>query len=189
MPTSRLCGGASEMSRSPNQISPQSGRMKPASTINSVVLPEPEGPSSVMNSPLAISRPTLSRAFVRPYVLVTSRIEIGRAILVALFIGADNPCCHRAAWGQPALGQRTTGRRPRPVAWISVKALLLHEGIKALDHFVVVLGPPIQVHEEALADILRRVGELLGELLGDKAGLEGGEVGRRIVDKLGQACL
>ena len=62
MPTSRLCGGNSETSRSPKRTSPLSGRMKPASTMSSVVLPEPEGPSSVMNSPLAISRLTLSSA-------------------------------------------------------------------------------------------------------------------------------
>ena len=38
-------------SRSPKRMLPLSGRMKPASTISSVVLPEPEGPSSVRNSP------------------------------------------------------------------------------------------------------------------------------------------
>ncbi len=92
MPTSRLCGGVSETSRSPKRISPLSGRMKPASTISSVVLPEPEGPSRVMNSPLAISRLTLSSAGVRPYVLVTSRIEIGREMVAALFIAALFAC-------------------------------------------------------------------------------------------------
>jgi hypothetical protein len=40
--------------------------MKPASTMSSVVLPDPEGPSRVMNSPLAISRLTLSRAVKVP---------------------------------------------------------------------------------------------------------------------------
>ena len=53
-------------SRSPKRISPLSGRMKPASTISSVVLPDPDGPRRVMNSPLAISRLTLSSAAVRP---------------------------------------------------------------------------------------------------------------------------
>jgi len=34
--------------------------------MSSVVLPDPEGPSRVMNSPLAISRLTLSRAVKVP---------------------------------------------------------------------------------------------------------------------------
>ncbi len=44
MPTSRLCGARRMTSLSPNRMLPSSGRMKPASTIRSVVLPEPDGP-------------------------------------------------------------------------------------------------------------------------------------------------
>ena len=48
------------------QTLPASGPTKPASTMRSVVLPEPEGPSSVMNSPLLMSRLTLSSAVKTP---------------------------------------------------------------------------------------------------------------------------
>ena len=40
---------------------------------SSVVLPQPEGPSSAKNSPGSISRLTLSTATVEPQRLVTSR--------------------------------------------------------------------------------------------------------------------
>src|SRR5262245_10105711 len=151
MPTSRLCGGISETSRSPKRISPQSGRMKPASTIKSVVLPEPDGPSSVMNSPLAISRLTSSRALVRPYVLVTSRMEIGRAMLAALFIGANSHAAVRAAlvvnWPRGYGRQASTSARSLASP---LEALVLHKGVKALDHLVGVLDPPVHVEEKAL---------------------------------------
>ncbi|MNJ55963.1 hypothetical protein D3C77_514880 [compost metagenome] len=44
------------MERPANWISPAVGVSKPASIIRLVVLPEPEGPSKVRNSPLRISR-------------------------------------------------------------------------------------------------------------------------------------
>src|SRR5262245_28073813 len=182
MPTSRLCGGTRVTSRSPNRISPLLGRMNPASTISSVVLPDPDGPRRVMNSPLAISRLTLSSAAVRPNVLVTSRIEIGREI-VALFI--DTPTAAflamrggRASMTCPPGLQEAVGQR-----------LLLHERVEALHHLIRVLDPPIHAQQEALADVLRRVGELGCQLFGDQPGLEGGEVGWRIVDIAWQACL
>ena len=54
MPMSRLCGGSvDDLARRRSGCCPLSGLTKPASTMSSVVLPEPEGPSSVMNSPLA----------------------------------------------------------------------------------------------------------------------------------------
>src|SRR5215510_7367767 len=129
MPMSRLCGGTRVTSRSPKRISPLSGRMNPASTISSVVLPEPDGPSRVMNSPLAISRLTLSSAAVRPYVLVTSRIEIGREI-VGLFI--DAPSCAFLAMR----GGRTGMTCPPGLQEAVAERLLLHERVEPLHHLV-----------------------------------------------------
>ncbi len=51
MPMSRLCGGTSLIGRPSSMISPRVALSKPASIIRAVVLPEPEGPSSVRNSP------------------------------------------------------------------------------------------------------------------------------------------
>src|SRR5256885_6196697 len=48
---------------------PSSGRSKPAISRRVVVLPEPDGPSSVKNSPAGISRSTRSTATTSPYVL------------------------------------------------------------------------------------------------------------------------
>src|SRR5256885_10839345 len=47
---------------------PSSGRSKPAISRSVVVLPEPDGPSSVKNSPASISRSTWSTATTSPYV-------------------------------------------------------------------------------------------------------------------------
>ncbi|MCY1183087.1 hypothetical protein D9M73_236780 [compost metagenome] len=44
------------MARPANRISPAVGVSKPASIIRLVVLPEPDGPSNVRNSPLRMSR-------------------------------------------------------------------------------------------------------------------------------------
>src|SRR5712691_8804536 len=54
-----------------SSILPSSGRSKPAIKRSVVVLPEPDGPSSVKNSPPAISRSTPSTATTSPYVLRT----------------------------------------------------------------------------------------------------------------------
>src|SRR5262245_9583161 len=183
MPMSRLCGGTKVTSRSPKRISPLSGRMNPASTSSSVVLPDPDGPSRVINSPLAISRLTLSSATVRANVLLTSRIEIGREMVV-LFIYTSNGSNPRHL-GAAAPTRRGPARSSR----LSPERLVLHEGVEAFHHLVRVLDPPINAQQEPLTDVLRRVGKLGRQLLGDQPGLEGGEIGRRVVDVLRQACL
>ena len=53
MLTSRAYGGSRETSLPPSSTVPSSGRSKPAITRSVVVLPEPEGPSIVKNSPRA----------------------------------------------------------------------------------------------------------------------------------------
>ena len=55
---------------------PESGVSKPAIILNTVVFPEPEGPSSVKNSPGLISRSTPSTAFTAPKDLARLRISI-----------------------------------------------------------------------------------------------------------------
>src|SRR6185437_8442104 len=59
------------MSAPPRLIVPLSGCSKPAIIRSVVVLPEPDGPSSVKNSPAATFRSTLSTATTSPYVLRT----------------------------------------------------------------------------------------------------------------------
>ena len=56
MPKLRLCGGVRVIGTPFRLISPAVGDSNPASIINVVVLPEPEGPSSDKNSPRRISR-------------------------------------------------------------------------------------------------------------------------------------
>ena len=51
MPMSRLRGGTSSTGRPATRIVPALGVSKPASIIRQVVLPEPDGPSRVRNSP------------------------------------------------------------------------------------------------------------------------------------------
>ncbi len=62
----RVVGGSVVTSRPPSSMRPESGRSKPAMILSSVVLPEPDGPSSVKNSPSCTSRSMLSAATTCP---------------------------------------------------------------------------------------------------------------------------
>ena len=64
--TGRRCGGSAVMSRPPSTIRPAAGWMNPASVRSSVVLPEPEPPSSTNSSPRPISSSSLSSATAGP---------------------------------------------------------------------------------------------------------------------------
>ena len=66
MPIPRLCGGTSLMSRPSNMIRPWVAVSNPASIIRQVVLPDPDGPSMVTNSPCAIDRFRSFTTSVRP---------------------------------------------------------------------------------------------------------------------------
>src|SRR5437660_6229906 len=72
MPMLRAYGGSRSTRRSPKRISPASTAAKPAISRSSVVLPQPDGPSSVNSSPSAISSEMRSTAVVLAKRLVTS---------------------------------------------------------------------------------------------------------------------
>src|SRR5882757_2628853 len=71
----RLCGGSSVTSRSPKWIEPEEGWMKPPSKLSSVVLPEPEGPSSETNSRGTTWSETLSSTRTLPKLLLADLIS------------------------------------------------------------------------------------------------------------------
>ena len=71
-PMFRLWVGTLLTRRSSNQISPSVRSISPATIRRVVVLPQPEGPSRVMNSPCWMSALTWSTATVEPNVLTTS---------------------------------------------------------------------------------------------------------------------
>src|SRR5215470_14725523 len=66
MPISRRWAGSLSMRRSPKRISPASSSQNPAIMRRRVVLPQPDGPSRVKNSPSATSRSTPSTARTLP---------------------------------------------------------------------------------------------------------------------------
>ena len=66
MPTFRRCAGTRVMSRPSISIDPPDGVVKPAIIRSVVVFPEPEGPSSVTNSPRRTTRSTSSQATTVP---------------------------------------------------------------------------------------------------------------------------
>jgi hypothetical protein len=68
-PRPRFCGARRVTSRPPTTMLPESGSQNPAIIIRVVVLPEPEDPRKVTNSPAAISMETSSTAVTPPYVL------------------------------------------------------------------------------------------------------------------------
>ena len=73
MQNGRLLAGVSLMRLPRSRISPRVGASMPTSIRISVVLPEPEGPTMVKNSPSAIERVTRSTAAKSPKILSTSR--------------------------------------------------------------------------------------------------------------------
>src|SRR5437868_3635539 len=76
MPVLRLCGGKVSMRSAPNRMRPTSSSQKPATMRSSVVLPQPDGPSSVKNSPSRTTIDTLSTARTVPKVRATPSIVI-----------------------------------------------------------------------------------------------------------------
>ena len=64
IPTPRACAGRLVTSSSSKRIAPALGSTNPAIERSSVVLPQPLGPSSISNSPLATETLTRSRTVV-----------------------------------------------------------------------------------------------------------------------------
>ena len=65
-PRLRFCGASRVTSRSPTVMVPESGSQNPAIIIRVVVLPDPEAPRKVTNSPAAISIDASSTATTPP---------------------------------------------------------------------------------------------------------------------------
>src|SRR5690348_9244126 len=86
MPIERRYGGSFDSGLPSSRISPSVGVSKPASIISVVVLPDPEGPSSVRNSPRRMSRSRWSTTRVSPsYVLpMPTKRTIGSDMLAAV---------------------------------------------------------------------------------------------------------
>src|SRR5262245_31573885 len=72
MPIWRRYAGTSVIRWPSMAISPLSGIKKPATRLSSVVLPQPDGPNSVMSSPRRTSSETSSSAVILPNRLVTA---------------------------------------------------------------------------------------------------------------------
>src|SRR5947209_7513911 len=75
------------------QTLPASGASKPATIFKSVVLPQPLGPSSVMNSPLRIGKDTSRTATSSPNVLLTPTMSTAcPASATSAISSASMPC-------------------------------------------------------------------------------------------------
>src|SRR6516225_3446024 len=72
MLTGRRYGGIGAISSPSSRMRPSSGVSRPASRRSSVVLPQPEGPSSAKNSPAKISSDSSSTALTPPKRLLTA---------------------------------------------------------------------------------------------------------------------
>src|SRR5579862_8277986 len=72
MLTARRCGGTDARSWPSSSTRPSSGISRPASSRNSVVLPQPEGPSSAKNSPWKMSSDKAATAPTPEKLLLTA---------------------------------------------------------------------------------------------------------------------
>ncbi len=75
MLTGRWCGRTCAMSLPSSRMRPSSGVSKPASIRNSVVLPQPLGPSSAKNSPALMSSDSRSTARKTPNFFTTASMR------------------------------------------------------------------------------------------------------------------
>src|SRR5471032_1789291 len=87
-PSSRLRRASAAVSL-PMRTSPLDGDKRSATMRSNVVLPQPEGPTSAMNSPAAISRSVGLSAQVSPNWRETPRMEIGAATSYFLLLGEE----------------------------------------------------------------------------------------------------
>src|ERR1043166_8735647 len=71
MPVLRRCGATVSTRRSPNKMRPRSSSQKPATMRSNVVLPQPDGPSRVKNSPSRMASDTPSTARTSPKLRAT----------------------------------------------------------------------------------------------------------------------
>src|SRR3984893_2223666 len=108
-----------------SRMVPESGVSKPASMRSSVVLPQPEGPSSAKNSPAAISRETSSTAAAAPGEkrLATRSMRRCEATAARSFL---------AATGQPTAIERNQPL-PMPLGSRLVVAPALRKGEAVVD--------------------------------------------------------
>src|SRR5438128_9935702 len=74
MPVLRRCAGKLSIRSSPNRILPRSSSQNPATIRSNVLLPQPDGPSSVKNSPSLTFCEMPSTARTSPKVRATSSI-------------------------------------------------------------------------------------------------------------------
>src|SRR5438477_867422 len=114
MVTSRAWAGRSVTSSSPIHTRPALGTSSPATTRSVVVLPQPDGPSSVRNSPGSRVRETSSTATVAPnrFVIPAIRTRVPPAGLTRLPPGASGHSGARARARDPGWSGRLP-RRPR----------------------------------------------------------------------------
>src|SRR5690606_22714131 len=84
--------------REPTSTSPASSRSNPATHRSSVVLPQPEGPSTAVSEPSGTARSTPASAWTRPYALRTPRT-------IRWAMSAPFPPEHARTPDQPPRGQ------------------------------------------------------------------------------------
>src|SRR6266536_2309246 len=114
MAMSRSLGLASVTTRSPMVISPPVTSSRPAIIRRTVVLPQPDGPTSTMNSPLRISSETSHTAWTPPgnSLLTWSRTMLPTWHLLARWVLDAGEALVGEGGAQPPGGLR---RRAEPV--------------------------------------------------------------------------
>src|SRR5262245_3170480 len=113
----RSMGGKSLTISSPIQTSPLVACSRPAAMRTTVVLPEPDGPTTTMNSPSAIARPSVSTAVVPPGKALVSCLKSSLAIACSrLSVRSDQiPVPEGAPLGDPSLGREVHENDAEPL--------------------------------------------------------------------------
>src|SRR6476659_3557110 len=95
---------------------PSSGRSNPAIIRNVVVLPEPDGPSIVKNSPRAMSRSTPSTAATSPYRFRTPTMRMSMSAAALAIDGRERLLEQGQSVLQLLVGDRQRREQPDHVA-------------------------------------------------------------------------
>src|ERR1043166_215573 len=107
---SRSLGGTSLTRSPPIRISPSVTSSRPAIMRKVVLLPQPDGPTSTMNSLSAISRSMPRTASVRSYFLTTLRSATLAILEVSLFSAL---CCARGQAGDVVVHEKGVDHQRR----------------------------------------------------------------------------
>src|SRR5215470_13653529 len=165
--TGRRCGWTDTMSSRSRRMRPSVGASNPTSIRNSVVLPQPEGPSSAKNSTCPISSESASTATTEPNRLVTASKRTSGCFS---FVAGPGPALPPSAIESPFRG--TLPGRENALNPVRLSVLLRQRALDRITPAGILALPRFEIHARLEATVelpLRRKAFEIGANVGGSA--------------------